>query len=180
MAGTLRIITWNSNGLLQHKENLLVTLTEQKIDVYLFSETHFTRESHLKLRGYEVYHAIHPSDCARGGSAVLIKTGISHYEDVRIETEEFQVTAVKLNTTSGVLTVAVIYSPPRHNLKREDYINTLQHFSSNFIIGRDFNSKNTYWGSRLTMQKALHCTKLLKTVTVKFTLRGNQPTGRQM
>jgi exonuclease III len=146
-------MTWNSNGFLQHKENLLVTRIEQKIDVCLYSETHFTRESYLKLRGYEVYHAIHPSNCARGGSAVLIKTGISHYEDVRIETEEFQVTAINLNTTSGVLTVTAIYSPPRHNLKRRDYLNLLQHFSDNFIIGGDFNSKNTYWGSRLTNAK---------------------------
>jgi len=153
MAGTLRIMTWNSNGLLQHKESLLVTLIEQKIDVCLISETHFTRESYLKLRGYEVYHAIYPSNCARGGSAVLIKTGISHYEDVRIETEEFQVIAAKLKTTAGALTVATLYSPPRHNLKRGDYLNLLQHFSGKFIVGGDFNSKNTYWGSRLTNAK---------------------------
>jgi exonuclease III len=118
-------MTWNSNGILQHKESLLVTLIEQKIDVCLISETHFTRESYLKLRGYEVYHAIHPSNCAGGGSAVIIKTGISHHEDVRIETEEFQVTAVKIKTTSYVLTVAALYSPPRHNLKRGDYLNLL-------------------------------------------------------
>lgn len=146
-------MTWNSNGLLQHKESLLVTLTEQKIDVCLISETHFTRESYLKLRGYEVYHAIHPSNNARGRSAVLIKTGISHYEDVRIETEEFQVIAAKLKTTAGALTVATLYSPPRHNLKRGDYLNLLQHFSGKFIVGGDFNSKNTYWGSRLTNAK---------------------------
>jgi hypothetical protein len=83
----------------------------------------------------------------------LLKFGISHYADVRIETEEFQVTAVKLKTTSGVLTVAAIYYPPRHNLKRGDYLNILQHFSGKFIIGGDFNSKNTYGGSRLTNAK---------------------------
>ena len=152
MVSTLRIMTWNPNGLLQHKENLLVSLVEQKIDVCLISETHFTRESYLKLRGFEVYHTIHPSNCARGGSAAIIKTGILHHEDVKIEKEEFQVISVKIKNFTGALTVAAIYSPPRHNLKREDYLNFLQRFTGKFIIG-DFNSKHTYWGSRLTNTK---------------------------
>jgi hypothetical protein len=58
MASTPRIMTRNSNGLLQHEESLLVTLIEQKIDVCLIPETHFTRESYIKLRGFEVYHTI--------------------------------------------------------------------------------------------------------------------------
>ena len=153
MVSTLQIMTWNSNGLLQQKESLLGTLVEQKIDVCLISEMHFTRESYLKLRGIEVYHTIHPSNCARGGSAVIIKTKILHHEDVKIEKEEFQVTSVKIKTSTGALTVAAIYSPPRHNLKREDYLNLLQHFTGKFIIGGYLNSKHTYWGSRLTNTK---------------------------
>jgi exonuclease III len=146
-------MTWNSNGLLQHKESLLVTLIDQKTDVCLISGTHFTRESYIKLRGFEVYHTIQSSNCARGGSTVVNKTGISHYEDIKIEAEEFQVASVKIKTTSGILTVAAIYFPPRHNLKRGDYLNLLQSFTGTFIIGGDFNSRNTYWGSQLTNTK---------------------------
>jgi len=105
------------------------------------------------LRGFEVYHTIHPSNCARGGSAVIIKTGILHHEDVKIETQEFQVTSVKIKISTGAVTVAALYSPPRHNLTREDYLNLLQRFSGKFIIGVDFNSKHTYLGSRLTNTK---------------------------
>ena len=130
-----------------------MSLVEQKIDVCLISETHFTRESYLKLRDFEVYHTIHPSNCARGGSAVIINTGVLHHEDVKIETEEFQITSVKIKTSTGALTVAALYSPPRHNLKREDYLNLLQRFSGKFIIGGDSNSKHTYWRSRLTNTK---------------------------
>jgi len=144
MASTLRIMTWNSNGLLQHKESLLVKLIERKINVCLTSETHFTRESYVILGGFEVYYTIHPSSCARGGSAVIINTGILHHEDIKIEKEEFQVTSVTFKTTSGLLTAAAIYSPPRHNLKREDYLSLLQNFTGKFIIGGDFNSKNTF------------------------------------
>jgi exonuclease III len=138
---------------MQHKEHLLVALIEHKIDVCLISETHFTRESYLKLRGYEVYHTIHSSNCARGGSAVIIKTVLSHYEDVKIEKKEFQVTSVSLNTSAGTITVAAIYTPPRHNLKRGDYLTILRSFPGKFIIGGDFNSKHTSWGSRLSNTK---------------------------
>jgi Exonuclease III len=73
MASNLRILTWNANGLLQHKENLMVTMLDQKIDICLFTETHFTREPYIKLRGFDVYHTMHPNNCARGGSAAIIK-----------------------------------------------------------------------------------------------------------
>jgi len=140
-------------GSYNTKESLLVTLVDQNIDVSLISKTHFTRELYIKLRGFEVYRTIHPSNCAKGGSAVIIKTGISHYEDIKIETEEFRVTSDKIKTPSGTLTVAAIYSSPRHNLKRLDYLSLLQSVTGTFIIGGDLNSKNTYWGSRLTNTK---------------------------
>jgi hypothetical protein len=145
-------MTWNTNELLQYKENIIVTLVDQKIDVCLISETHITRESCIKLQGFGVYHTTHPNNCARGGSAVIIKEEISHHEDIK--KEEFQVTSVKIKTTSGTITtVAAMYSPPRYNLQIEGYLNLLESFSGKFIIGEDFNSKNTHWGSRLSNTK---------------------------
>jgi hypothetical protein len=84
---------------------------------------------------------------------VIVKTSLSHYEDVKIEKEEYQVTCVKLKTSTGAITVVAIYFPPRHNLKRGDYLFLLQSFSGKFIIGGDFNSKHTFWGPRLTNTK---------------------------
>jgi hypothetical protein len=66
-------MTWNTNGLLQHKENLIMTLLDQKIDVRLISETHFTTESYIKLKEFDVYHTKYPNNCVRGGSAAIIK-----------------------------------------------------------------------------------------------------------
>jgi exonuclease III len=162
MVSTLRILAWNANGRLQHKEQLLVTLIEQNIDVCLILETHFTRESYLKLSGFKVYHTIHPSNCARGGSAVIVKTSLSHYEDFKTEKEKFQVTSVTLKTSAEAITVAAIYSLPRHNLKRGDYITLLQSFPGKFIIGGDFNSKHISWGSRLTNMKGNELDQAIK------------------
>jgi GTPase SAR1 family protein len=153
MVNSLKIMSWNANGLKQHKDELLITLAEQKIDICLISETHFTRESYISLKGYNVYHTIHHSNCARGGSAVIIKQEISHYEYIKIEAEEFQVSSIKIKTDFDTITVASIYSPPRYNLKRRDYYEMLQNFTGRFIMGGDFNSKNIRWGSRLTTAK---------------------------
>jgi hypothetical protein len=65
MVGNLRIITWKANAFLQQKENLIVTLVDQKIDVCLISETHFTRESYMKLRAFGIYLFMHPNNCTR-------------------------------------------------------------------------------------------------------------------
>jgi exonuclease III len=73
MVSDLRIMTWNTDGLQQHKENLIVTLVDEKIDVCLISETHITTESYIKLREFVVYHTMHTNNCARVGRAVIIR-----------------------------------------------------------------------------------------------------------
>lgn len=81
MAGSIRIATWNANGLLQHKSELEIFLKEQKIDVCLISETHFTNETYFKIFGFNIYHTVQPSNGARGGAAVIIRTNIKHFEE---------------------------------------------------------------------------------------------------
>jgi exonuclease III len=38
----LRIAQWNANGLQNHKEELIIFLKQNYIDIVLISETHFT------------------------------------------------------------------------------------------------------------------------------------------
>lgn len=51
MAGSIRIATWNANSLRQHLAELEIFLVEQKIDICLISETHFTSRSVAKIHG---------------------------------------------------------------------------------------------------------------------------------
>jgi exonuclease III len=75
-------MTWNANGLLQHKENLIVTLVDHKIDVCLISETLYQR---IIDHTFDLYYTMHPNNCARSGSAVIVKKEISPHEDIKIE-----------------------------------------------------------------------------------------------
>ena len=149
----LRIATWNANGVRARKEEVELFLNNHKIDICLISETHSTRQTALKFRGYRVYQTIHPDNDAKGGSAVIIREHISHYEELSISSVEFQVTVIGVNAVRQKFLVGALYCPPRHNLKRNDYMEVLKQLGERFILGGDFNAKHEYWGSRLTTTK---------------------------
>jgi hypothetical protein len=146
-------MAWNANGLLQHKDELQATLHIENIDICLISETHFTRESYIKLTGYTIYHTTHPANTARGGSALIIRNNIPHYEEEKYATPSIQATTVTLLSTNQTLTVSAIYCPPRHLISADQYLTFFCSLKDRFIIGGDFNAKHTHWGSRLTTPK---------------------------
>jgi exonuclease III len=76
MTEFLRIALWNANGLIRHKEEIILFLKEKHIDILLISETHLMAESYIKISNYRVYHTNHPAGTAHGGIAILIKQTI--------------------------------------------------------------------------------------------------------
>lgn len=150
MTYVLRILSWNANGLLQHQQELQTVLDTEKIDVCLISETHFTNQSFIKFKNFKTYHTVHPDNAAKGGSAVIIRDSIQHYEELKYETEQIQATAVNIKTKKYSISVVGIYCPPKHKLKEDDYLEFFKRLGNKFVIGGDFNAKNIHWGSRLT------------------------------
>ena len=80
MSKFLRILLWNANGVRSRIDELELVLNNEKIDICLLAETHLTNESNIKFKNYDFYHTIHPSNCARGGSAIAVRTSIRHDE----------------------------------------------------------------------------------------------------
>lgn len=150
---TLRIGNWNANGLLKHLSELELFLKHQKIDVCLISETHFTKHSFVNIRGFVCYHSPHPANKARGGSAVLIKDNILHWEEPAVEEEMMQVTTVSIQSKKKLLKISAIYCPPRHSPSKDDFKSLFKTLGSCFVIGGDYNAKHTHWGSRLITTK---------------------------
>lgn len=153
MAGSIRIVTWNANGLRQRIPELELFLEEQKIDIALISETHLTKQSNVRIKGFQIYDTIHPSNNARGGSAVIIRENIKHYEEQKYSTGPIQATTVKIRTNKWQYNVTAVYCPPRHNLKKDDYSAFLRSLGNRFVCGGDFNCKHLYWGSRISNAK---------------------------
>ena len=105
-------MAWNSNGLLQHEQDLQAVLDTENLDVCLASETHFTKQSYIRFRDYRVYHTIHPENSAKVGSAVIINENLHHHEETKYETEGVQATAVCIKARNYSIVVAGIYCPP--------------------------------------------------------------------
>ena len=120
-----RIVTWNAKGLLNRIHELEIFLGNEEIDVCLLSETHFTKLSYVKIKGYNAYHAIHPLDKSRGGSSILIKDTIKHHEILKIETLSMQVMAIQTQLGNKIFNISTIYCPPNRKLERHDFQNLL-------------------------------------------------------
>ena len=175
MAKTIKIMSWNANGLLNHHQEVQAILDINKLDVCLISETHFTKQSFIRFKGYKVYHTIHPENAARGGSAVIINENLNHNEQMKLEAEDIQATAINIKTKNGNITVVSLYSPPKHNIKYDRYEEFFKNIGKRFIIGGDFNAKHTHWGSRLITTKGREILKAVQIYGCE-TLSGNGQT----
>lgn len=149
----LKIAVWNANGLSQHKLEVQAFLNEQNIDVMLVSETHFTNKNFFNIRNYTTYITKHPDGKAHGGTAILIRSKIKHYEYQKFQTEHIQATSIVLEEWSGKCILSAVYCPPRHAIKEEQFSNFFKTLGDKFLAGGDYNAKHTNWGSRLTSPK---------------------------
>ena len=161
MCKSYRIATWNANGLLRHRQELVLFLEENKIDILLASETHFTEKSYFKINDYIMYDTKHPDGTAHGGTAILIRKNIKHHEEEPYRYNEIQATSVKITDLKGPLTISAVYCPPRHNIKKENFENFFKTLGHRFIAGGDYNCKHTQWGSRLITQRGRELQKAI-------------------
>jgi len=139
--------------LLNHKQEVIIFLNINKIDILLISESHFTNLTFFKIPHYHVYNTPHPDGNAHGGTTIIIRKTISHYELPPYQTKKLQATSVDIKATPWCFTVAAIYSLPRYNISTDEYKDFLQTLGNRFIVGGDWNAKHTQWGSRLTTAK---------------------------
>lgn len=149
----LKIALWNANGLSQHKLEVQTFIIEQNLDIMLISETHFTEKNYLKFNGYKLYDTKHPSGKGHGGTAILIKNRIKHHEIEGYCKDHIQATSICLEEWNSKCIISAVYCPPKHAIKKRDFINFFDTLGEKFIAGGDYNSKHTFWGSRLVSTK---------------------------
>lgn len=145
----LLIVTWNANGLSQRARELELFLREHNIDIALISETHFTDKNYIKFKNYCIYWTTHPSERARGGTALIIKSNIKHFQYEEIRQPYIQITSVCIQRNGSDLIVGASYCPPGHTITKTQFLQVFDKLGDKFILGGDFNVKHTAWGSRL-------------------------------
>jgi exonuclease III len=120
MAKFLQLAFWNAKGVTQHTEGLKTFICIHNIDVMLFSETHFTEKSYLKLPNYADYHTNHPAETVRGGAAIIIiNNSIKHLQLNSYSQNFLQATRVSVEDSVILLTISSVYLPPRYTVKQE-------------------------------------------------------------
>jgi len=118
-----------------------------QIEIFLISETHFTSLSHFSIPGYNISYITHSDGTAHGDTAILIKPTIAYYELLKYTDAEIQVTPIKIKGPLNDITIAAVYSPPKHNLKAYQFQKFFHTLGKTFIVGGELNSKSTLWGS---------------------------------
>jgi hypothetical protein len=147
-------------------------LNQNQIDILLISETHFTSKNHFTIPGYDLCYTNHRDGTAHGGTAILIKTTIAYYEQLKYTKPVIQATSVRVKGPMRDTTITAVYCPPRHNLKAEHFEAFFQILGPSFLTGGDFNSKNTLWESRLTTTKGRKLAKVIQAQNYSYLSTG--------
>jgi len=139
----------------------------------LVSETHFTERSHLHIPNYYTYYTTHPDGTAHGGTAILVKNKIKHYQVSPYRKEEIQATCIILEVRYTSITIAAVYCPPKDNIKEDHFINFIKTLGNRFIAGGDYNAKHVFWGSRLTLPRGRELFKVVENLGLGIVSSGH-------
>ena len=78
------------------------------------------------------------------GTAILIKSTTAYYELSQQAKAEIQATRIKFKGLIHDLTIAAVYSPPKHNLKATTFENFFHTLGPNFLVGGDLAVQTSY------------------------------------
>jgi len=123
MQVNLNLGIWNANGFSSHVNEISIFIKTNEIDITLISVTHLTSKSYIKVVGYNIIRADHPSGRAHGGTAILIKHGLKFQIMDSIRENAMQAATVKIKCMHADVSVTAIYLPPRFALKEADFKN---------------------------------------------------------
>lgn len=139
---TIKILQHNVAHLKPYRSTLYHTYRTINPDVILLNSHGLKNSETIKLYGYTSYQ-INTSEERHDGSAILIRNTIKHKLNDNFMTD---VLAITIETTTGPITIATTYLPPRRPyLPYPDFHTLASNNNPTYIIG-DFNAKHTYLG----------------------------------
>lgn len=94
------------------------------------------------MSNYKYYQTRHPDGKAHGGTAIIVKANIKHFESNSYCENHLQATTMVIGDRTGSITVAAVYCPPRYNITKEEYRTFFSILGKRFIAGGDYNAKH--------------------------------------
>ena len=149
----IKVCSWNSNGVSQHRLEIINFLAQNNIDVLLLCETHLTNKHFFAIPGFTFYKTNHPDGKAHGGTGILIRRRLKHHFLGSYAHNYLQATAISIHCKGKNIALAAVYCPPRFALNESQFLGFFKTLGEKFLAAGDYNAKHTYWGSRLCNPK---------------------------
>ena len=112
-------------------------------DIFLISETHFTKRTYFNINGFNLIPCNHPDNRVHGDSAILVKRPIKYTILDDYEKPKLQAAGIRINCNNNDISIYSIYFLPRYNIKHDDdYQDFFEMLATKFIVGGDFNTKH--------------------------------------
>lgn len=150
MAGTLKMVMWNANGIMAKKSELQVFATDHDADVILLSETHLQQRHNFRLPAYTTYRSDRPpnplNNFPSGGTAVLVHRRITH-RLATIPTVTMETTGIAIQFGDTEVTIHSAYLAPSRPFNPGEMDDLLAP-NGPILVGGDLNSKHPSWNSR--------------------------------
>ncbi|VVC44186.1 Endonuclease/exonuclease/phosphatase,Reverse transcriptase domain [Cinara cedri] len=159
---SLIILLWNANGLANHRNELITTLNEKRIDLALISETHFTSNTKFSIPGYTTIPANHPDNTAHAGAAIFIRSSIQFTPLPSINEDFLQAVAINIKLNHTPITMVASYCPPKHKITQTQFENFFNSLGQYFVIEGDLNAKHHSWGCHTSNPKGKSLLKAIK------------------
>jgi len=82
-------------------------LFNQDIDILFVSEIHFTNKNYCHIPRFTLYDTVHLDDKAYGGTTLIIRSNIKHYEIGKFRREFLQATSIIVEDQNDCITISV-------------------------------------------------------------------------
>jgi hypothetical protein len=115
--------TWNTNALAKHSQEIKTFIFSQNVNILLVSETHFTNKSYFRLNTHCITQCTLTIKPIEELLLSYIRSNVKHYGIDKYQREFLQPISI---VVEDWITISVIYSPPKHLIKNEQYINLFQ------------------------------------------------------
>ena len=135
---TIKLCSWNCNGLRTRVGSLKDFLRRQNIDIMLLNDTRLAVTDKLIVRGYKVYRTDRLDKA--GGVAILVRCNIPH---VTTDLPRTNMETIGIRLQNNVRIIA-IYNRPRNRLSPNELASLLTTGSKCLLVG-DLNARHPDW-----------------------------------
>lgn len=145
---------WNADGVTPKRNELEEFVNRYSLDLVTINETWLKASSKFKLANFTTYRADRLGD--GGGTAILVKKNLKHYEEAKIEgMEHVEANCVVLQTSTGNVRIISAYARPGTRLPTKDLDILFKSTNTPTIVLGDLNSKHPAWNSRTWNKKGM-------------------------